>query len=272
MLKKIRCILEFCFVYLLYVSVRLMPWWMMRGTAWLLGFLMHLIPQARKLVRANIHAAMPELPPEEVKRITRRSFDHLMWNLLEYVWIVRNPERIRRCCYVEEETLKFFRKAAEEKRQVIFVNPHMGSWEVSGLMTPFYTHLKLAAIAKPMRNPYLNSLLNSGSRESTPGIRIIFSKGAMRASVKALKEGWSIGTLIDQNTRVRDGGVFVNFFGLPVPSSTAPAMLKSFCDQKGIPCQIFLACSLRTEPACRGEVYWQKVLRSLLPRPVCPDT
>ena len=245
MLKRLRWILEFSTVYLLYSSVRLMPWSLMRATAWLMGWLMSLLPAAQKLVRANIHAAMPELPESEVARIARSSFDHLMWNLLEYVWCVRNAKRIRRCCCVEENTRQIFQTAARKKEQVIFVNPHLGSWEISGLMTPFYTGLQLAAIAKPMKNPYLNVLLNSGSRESVPGIKVIFSKGAMRASLKALREGWSIGTLIDQNTRVRDGGVFVNFFGLPVPSSTAPATLKSFCDQKGIPCQIYLACTLR---------------------------
>jgi KDO2-lipid IV(A) lauroyltransferase len=42
--------------------------------------------------------------------------------------------------------------------------------------------------------------------------------------MKALREGYQLATLIDQNTRVRDGGIFVDFFGLPVPTSRAPAM------------------------------------------------
>jgi len=42
--------------------------------------------------------------------------------------------------------------------------------------------------------------------------------------IKALKEGYFIATLVDQNTRVRDGGVFVDFFGLPATTSRAPAM------------------------------------------------
>ena len=245
MFKKIRYFAEYLLVMLIYQPLRFMPWWLMRFSAWQLGFLMHLLPGCRKLVRANIHAAMPELPPREVNRIARSSFDHLTWNLLEYFWCIGNEKRIRRCCYVEEETLKFCHQKVKEKKQVIFVNPHLGSWEISGLMTPFYTKLQLAAIAKPLKNPYLNNLLNTGNRESTRGVKIIFSKGAMRASLQALREGWSIGTLIDQNTRLRDGGVFVDFFGLPVPSSTAPAVMQSYCNQKGISCQILFACSLR---------------------------
>ena len=247
MLKQIRYFFEYLIIILPYSLIRLEPWWMMRGTAWFIGFCIHLLPPARNLVRANIRAAMPELSEAEVKRIERKSFDNLMWNLVEYVWMIGNEKRIRRCCYVEDRTLEICHRKVRNNEQVIFVNPHLGSWEASGLMSPYYANVKLAAIAKPVRNPYLNKLLNSGNRESTPGVKVIFSKGAMRASLQALKEGWSIGTLIDQNTRVRDGGVFVNFFGLPVPSSTAPAMLQSYCNQKKIPCQIFLACSLRNK-------------------------
>lgn len=247
MLKKIRWSIEFLTAYTLYALIRCMPWKMMRGTAWLLGAAIHLLPGPRKLVRANIHAAMPELPQSEVKRIARSSFDHMFWNLLEYIWCLGSEKRIRRCCYVEEKILSQLQKMAKEEHRVIFVNPHLGSWEISGLMVPFYTGLQLAAIAKPIRNPYLNRFFNTGNRESVQGVKVIFSKGAVRAALQALKNGWSIGTLNDQNTRVRDGGVFVNFFGLPVPGSTAPAMLKSYCDQKGIPCTIFCACSLRNK-------------------------
>ena len=116
MFKKIRYFAEYLFVMLIYLPLRFMPWWLMRFSAWQLGFLMHLLPGCRKLVRANIHAAMPELPPREVNRIARSSFDHLTWNLLEYFWCIGNEKRIRRCCYVEEETLKFCHQKVKEKK------------------------------------------------------------------------------------------------------------------------------------------------------------
>ena len=247
MLKKIRWTIEFVLLYIPYLLIRVMPWPLMRGGAWLIGFLLYLLPGVRKLVRANIKAAMPELSEKEVKRITRKCFDNITWNMTEYIWMVGNEKRIRRCCGLSENVLKELKKFVETKTRVIFVTPHFGSWEAAGLMAPFYGGVPIAAIAKPMRNPYLNKFLNSRNRENTPGVHVIFSKGAMRAAIQALKEGYGIGTLIDQNTRVRDGGEFVTFFGLPVPSSTAPAMLKSYCDQKNIPCQIMVGIALRNE-------------------------
>ena len=245
MFKKIRWSLEFVIVCIPYWILRILPWPLMRAVAWILGFVIHLIPGARKLVRANIRSAMPELSEKEVRRIARKSFDHVAWNLVEYVWMTGKAERIRRCCLIEEKTLEKLKELVKNNVRIIYVNPHLGSWEASGLMSPFYAGVNIAAIAKPLRNPYLNTFFNAGNRENTAGLRIIFSKGAMRAAIQALKEGLGVGTLIDQNTRVRDGGVFVNFFGLPVPSSTAPAVLKSYCDQKGIPSIIIIGCSLR---------------------------
>lgn len=240
-----RC--EFLFVFIPYLMIRLMPWPLMRFTAWQIGFLIYLLPAPRRLVSANIKAAMPELPAEKVRSITRKSFDYLLWNLTEYIWMVGIPRRIRRCCEVPESVAAPLRRDWEDQCRIIYVNPHLGSWEASGLMSPFYIGVKIAAIAKPMRNPYLNELLNSGNRENTPGLKIIFSKGAIRAALQALNSGLGIGTLIDQNTRVRDGGVFVNFFGLPVPSSTAPVVLKNYCDQKGMKSRIVFGCSLRDQ-------------------------
>ena len=79
MFKKIRWSLEFVIVCIPYWILRILPWPLMRAVAWILGFVIHLIPGARKLVRANIKAAMPELSDKEVKRITRQCFDNVSW-------------------------------------------------------------------------------------------------------------------------------------------------------------------------------------------------
>jgi KDO2-lipid IV(A) lauroyltransferase len=62
-----------------------------------------------------------------------------------------------------------------------------------------------------------------------------------------MREGMNIGLLIDQNTKVRAGGVFVDFFGLPVPSSKAPAELARFALNNEIKADIVFGISLRDE-------------------------
>ena len=50
-------------------------------------------------------------------------------------------------------------------------------------------------------------------------------RGAVRGLLRALHNKKYIALLLDQNTKPADGGVFVDFFGLPVPMSTSAAIL-----------------------------------------------
>ncbi|MBR6280367.1 MAG: hypothetical protein IKR32_03595, partial [Bacteroidales bacterium] len=42
-----------------------------------------------------------------------------------------------------------------------------------------------------------------------------------------------------------EGGVFLDFFGVPVACTTSPALLKRYCDAHGIPAMIVFGCSVR---------------------------
>ena len=237
-------ILIYLVVLLPYHFIQLLPHWSIRPLGVLGGYVMNCIPFIYRMVRTNIHIAMPELPDAEVRRIGRESLINLTWNILEFVWTDGNPKRINRCYCMQEETREMHRKAKAEGKQYIYVNPHLGSWEASGVAGAFFTGMTMAAIAKPVSNPYLNRLFNSGKREKV-GMKIIFSRGAIRGSIKALRAGMNLGTLVDQNTNPGLGGVFVNFFGFPVASSPAPAELKLYCDKHNIPVEILFAVSLR---------------------------
>ena len=258
---RFRHRLEYAAAVPCYWLIRHVPHGVIRGLASVVAACAHALPSLRNLVRKNIRAAMPELPEREVRRIAAASFHHLFLNLLEFLWIGGDPDRIRRCYRIAEPLRSKLSGFIERGERIIFVNPHLGNWEASGVIAPFFSGVPLVAIAKPLRNPLLNKLFNQGTRERGARLEIIFSHGAIREALKTLKSGRSIGTLIDQNTRVRDGGVFVNFFGIPVASSTAPAMLKRYCDAHDIPSAIVYGTCVRRED---GTV---EALSADLPRP-----
>jgi lauroyl/myristoyl acyltransferase len=45
--------------------------------------------------------------------------------------------------------------------------------------------------------------------------------------MQGLKDGKSLGLLVDQVVDPRDGGIFVEFFGVPIPVSAAPAFFSA---------------------------------------------
>ncbi len=244
---KFRDILVYLAVWVPYQIIRLMPYPAVKATSWIGGRIMYCIPSIRKLVQENVQAAFPEYSRKEAARIGLLSLHHLALNLAEFVWLNGRSERIERCYFLPPDITEQLKGHVARGERIIFVNPHLGSWEASGVMAPYYAGVDMVAIAKPVRNPYLNRMFNSGNREKVKGLEIIFSNGAIRAATKALRDGRGVGTLIDQNTRVRDGGSFVNFFGLPVPSSTAPAHLMKYCIARDIPAVIIYGTSVRHE-------------------------
>ena len=259
--RDIRYRIEYAGILIPYRLIRILPYPVVRGLGLLIGNAMNLVPMIRKVVRANIHAAMPELPAGKVAEIGRESLRNLAFNMLEFIWLDGKPERIRRCYVLPPDVTERLKGHVERNERIIFVNPHLGSWEASGVMAPFYAGVKMVAIARPIRNYYINRLFNQGNREKVPGLEIIFSEGAVRAAIKALKSGRGVGTLIDQNTKGRYGGTFVNFFNIPVASSTAPANLKSYCDAHDIPAVIIYGTSVRHAD---GKVYAHS---AYLPKP-----
>ena len=228
--------------------IRVLPHAGVRLTARICGIAMYAVPGLRRLVLANIAAALPELPEKRRRRIAKESFRHLALNILEFLWMEGCPKRVRHCYpgLPEEIHARLTGHVARGER-IIFVNPHLGSWECSGLVVPLYAGIRLAAVAKPIRNPFVNRRFTRW-REASVGLRIIFSRGAIRAAISALRGGESVGLLIDQNTKVREGGVFLDFFGIPVACTTSPALLKRYCDAHGIPSVILFGSSVRTGP------------------------
>ncbi len=133
--------------------IRILPHGALRGLAKICGAVLYAVPPVRKLLTANIRCAMPELPETEVRRIARASTFHLFMNLLEFVWLHGDPKRIERWYDIGEDIGAKLREHVAAGERIIFVNPHLGSWEASGIMAPYYSNVDLVAIAKPVRNP-----------------------------------------------------------------------------------------------------------------------
>ncbi|MBR1951774.1 MAG: hypothetical protein IKA32_04315 [Lentisphaeria bacterium] len=254
-LHDLRHRTEYCFALVIIFFLRCLPRKCMQGLARFAGNILWLIPSTGKIVLGNLKTVFPEMTESERIKIGKSSVFHSVHNVLEFFWIGGDPVRTHLCYAMPDELVARIKGHIDRNERLIFVNPHLGSWEASGTIAPYFGKVRMAAIAKPVKNPYLNRLLNARNREKVKGLEVIFSKGAVRAALSALRRGCSIGILIDQNTRVRDGGEFVDFFGVPVPCSTAPVTLKRYCDAHDIPVQIvFGSCPRLADGRCTAHM------------------
>ncbi len=224
-LKRSRAYIEYLFVLGAFKLLGLLPLKSLRGISRFFGTLMYWIPGFGSLCVENLRAAFPEKPEAEIRRIARESLCNLVRTLCEFFWVTSHPDRFEElidltdCRECAEEGLR----KTEDGTGAILVTPHLGNWEFAGRVLAQIFRYKMATVVRTARNPYLDRLISSG--RIAGDVKIIHSKGAARGMKSALDHGYTVGILIDQNTRVRDGGIFVKLFGLPVPVSRAPAIL-----------------------------------------------
>lgn len=220
-IKNCRHFFEYLGVLICFKIVKYLPRPVMNMTAWISGNFMYCVTAFRKLSIANITIAFPEKDLKEIKKIARKSFIHLVRSLLDFFCFSQNQKRFAAGYAFPDHDREVCETPFKKGNGLIVVAPHHGSWEIAGLIMK-HTGYPFAVVARTMRNPFLDKLINSG--RMSEGSIVIPAKGAIKGMVKSLKSGSMVATLIDQNTKVKHGGIFVDFFGLPVPASRAPAM------------------------------------------------
>jgi len=223
-MNSIRHLIEYMAVLAAFWTLRLVPQGASRAMAPVFGRFCMLVPGFGSIAKENLRAAFPEKSEEEIHRIARDSFAHLLLTFMEFFWIKGRSAQFKEIVSCEEECKATARAAkASGSKGMIFVTPHAGNWEYAGMTLALLLDFKVGIVVRSARNPYIDKFISSG--RMVEGIRVIHSKGAVRGMVHAIEDGYAVGTLIDQNTRGRDGGIFVKFFGLPAPVSRAPAAM-----------------------------------------------
>ncbi len=107
-----------------------------------------------------------------------------------------------------------------KNRPAVTVSAHIGCWEILSQLAYLEGH-RIMSVAKDIGTKGMTSLLKKA--RSSIGQEIIPAKGAFRPLMAGLKQGKSIGLLVDQRVSPSDGGVWVKFFGRGVCTSAAPA-------------------------------------------------
>jgi len=220
--KALRHTAEYLLVLTAYGAVRWLPHVLIFKISSFCGFFLYLLPSVRCIAKANLKIFFPEKSEKEISSIARQSVYNIVLSVAELFWFSGRPDKVRKYLDFDPAIAREWETCVKEGRGLIYVCMHFGNWELAGLMIRTFINDKFAVIAREVRNPRLDALINNS--RCTGGNRVIPAKGAVKEMIKALKEGYALATLADQNTRVRDGGIFVDFLGLPVPVSRVPAM------------------------------------------------
>ena len=190
------------------------------GLAWLGGSLGFLFDrQGRRIGLTNLGVAFGDTKtPAEKKAILRAAYITMTRTFLDVIWFGTRPEkRLTRYVELDDSMQQLFR----EKNQIC-ITAHFGNWEVVGQIMALHG-FPFHSIAMPVKNHEVDRLLIA--RREVTGQKIIPREGALRKLLGILRGGGKTAFLVDQNTGENEGGIWADYFGLPVSVTPAPAAL-----------------------------------------------
>ena len=178
----------------------------------------------------RLRRALPEFSAQKAVATLDGMYRNLAINMVE---ILREAggaeENIRELFSVEGEEI--VTDALARGHGALILMAHYGSWELLAMYTSQRDY-QLSIVAKKFKNKAVNELWNRLRQRF--GVAVIYSHNAARACIRALRENKLVGFMLDQS-RPRDKGVFVTFFGQPASTSPGLAVLASQTQAPVIP-------------------------------------
>ncbi|NLB68102.1 MAG: hypothetical protein GX804_00210 [Lentisphaerae bacterium] len=152
--------------------------------------------------------------PAEKEELYRQQCEHFAMILLDYFWFSRKTsERVAKFCVMEEPELE--RRIAGDSPG-FFHTSHIGNWEIGGQYVALRGRL-ITSVFRPLGTKLTMQLLLR-FREAT-GQTTVAREGAVVGILRTFKDNGLVAVLLDQHTDLVDGGIYLDFFGLPAAFS-----------------------------------------------------
>ncbi len=172
----------------------------------------------RKITLNNLALAKSlNLSEQQIKKISKESFQNLIINGIEYFRLKRSFYKMDR--FVKGHNTQVLDRLAKEKKGAICVTGHISNWELCFLA---YTQKQPSiAIGKKIKNSKLYQYIQS--IRTMHGGEIIDMKQAISHGIKSLRKGRIFSMVNDQ--AYTGSSYSYPFFGARAWTSTAPALM-----------------------------------------------
>ncbi len=177
-------------------------------------------PELSRTAHWNLSLAFPEWTAKQRRRTIRGVIRQVGWMAGEFAHFPRyTRESIERVVLLDG--FENFAAARERGKGVLFLTGHMSAWELAPFAQSLFGH-PLYFLARPVENRRVDALVNH--YRCLSGNQPINKNASARTVLTLLRQGQTVGVLIDHNTS-REEGVFVKFFGVPACTTSGLARL-----------------------------------------------
>ena len=156
-------------------------------------------------------------PTPSEAMVIRRSYRNMARTVGYAFWTCfRAKARCAETGVMSEDAKRFL----AANRPAVTVSGHIGSWEILSQLAFLEGH-RMMSVAKNIGTGGMTALLMRARRSI--GQEIVPAEGAFKPLMQGLRDGKSLGLLVDQSVSPKRGGIWVRFLGLPIAVSAAPA-------------------------------------------------
>jgi KDO2-lipid IV(A) lauroyltransferase len=177
----------------------------------------------------------------QFRRILKEMWTNFGRSAVEFARFPRyTRENIRQ--HVIWENIDRLRAVRARGNGIITMTAHFGNWDLLALSAGF-EGFPVNLITKYMRSKAITDFWMKWRARG--GVNPIFKKEARREIISVLKNNGLVAFVLDQDTKPKEGGVFVEFFGHRASTLSAPALLS---EKRGTPVvPVFLVRESRTK-------------------------
>lgn len=179
--------------------------------------------RARKISLKNLHIYSQSGNQAPVSQLCKQSLQHTGCAFTELGALWLWPRDRIFTLIKEVEGRQHVETALSSGKGVIFITPHIGSWEMIGLYVA--SHFNLTTMYKAHRIESVSEIMKRG-RARFGGQYVAANTQGLAQLMKALRAGNSVGLLPDQDPGY-DSGIFTPLFGIQTNTMTLVAKMAS---------------------------------------------
>lgn len=170
----------------------------------------------RRISEINIRACLPQMDYAKQRLLVKKSLIETGKAMAEVPVLWSGDSRKFNKAIKNVFGLEHVENALAHSKGLVFLTPHLGSWEVAGLY--FSTHYPMVTMYRPSQVEGVDDLIKAGRTRF--GAQLVATDvSGVRQLFQALKKGHVLGILPDQDPG-KNGGEFVSFFGIPANTMT----------------------------------------------------
>ena len=188
----------------------------------------YVIGYRKKVVLENLKLSFPEKSDQELKKISKKFFKHLIDLIMESVkaFTISKKEISKRYTYKNAEMVN---KYIKQGRNIALVGAHQANWEWS-ISLPLVLNVDIYGAYTKLNNKYFEKWVrNSREKFGIIGYKTSETVRGMQKNFNTKKKGAYI-LLSDQSPQPHKTYYWRDFFGIKVPIHTGAEMLSKKFD------------------------------------------